>query len=186
MKHQIGVVFFIFCSLFSSSQKTKPQLHPLTKLELGLQGFGIGFERKLGHLSTVDLATGMGTGGYDIEPGSFTYVVHPFRPIAYFSITPKFYYNLGKRLRKDKSTEANSGDYIGVRIKYATKGIGDTESSNTLLFNVHWGLQRTIAKWWVINSNFGGGYAVKATELNKTGGSFYPAFDLMFSYLLHS
>jgi hypothetical protein len=185
MKHQLAVILVTFCSLFSFSQKTNSQLHPITKLDIGLQGFGIDFERKLGRLSTIDFATGIGTGGYEIESGNFTYVVNPLRPAAYFSATPKFYYNLAKRAEKGKSTEANSGNYIGLRIKYTTRGIESTETQNALLLNVHWGLQRIIAKRWTVNSHFGAGYSINAGELNKVEGTFYPAIDLKFSYLLN-
>lgn len=160
-------------------------MHSITKLDLGLQGVGIDFERKLGRVSTIDFATGIGTGGYEIEAGNFTYTVNPFRPTAYFSVTPKFYYNLGKRAEKNKSTEANSGNYIGARIKYTTRGIESTQTQDALVLNVHWGLQRIIARRWTVNSHLGAGYSVNAVELNKAEGTFYPAVDLKFSYLLN-
>lgn len=70
-------------------------------------------------------------------------------------------------------------------MKYATRSISQvTNIRDALLFNIHWGLQRWIGKRWTMNTHFGAGYAVDATDLNNSGGTIYPALDLKFSYVL--
>jgi hypothetical protein len=187
MKRRIFTFLFTSVNVVSFAQnKANKDLRPFTKLDLGLQGVGITFERRLGNSSDIELSTGIGTGGYDISEKSLTYIVDPSNPTGYISITPKIYYNRNKRLAKGKPGELNGGNYFGLRIKYATRGIAeDTQVWDALLFNLHWGLQRAVGKRWTINSHFGLGYAMDAVDLNNTSGTIYPALDLKFSYILN-
>jgi hypothetical protein len=187
MKTQIFTLLLTTLSLVSTAQNTSTnQLRSLTKLNLELQGFGLSIEPALGKRFTTEFSAGIGTGGYDISTNSFTYVIDPLDPTVFISITPKFYYNRAQRLAKGKNGELNAGNYFGLRIKYTSKGISEaSEVYDALLFNAHWGLQRAIAKRWILNSHFGIGYAIDATDLNNSGGTIYPVLDLKFSYVLN-
>ena len=67
-----------------------------------------------------------------------------------------------------------------------SRGIAENpDVRDALTFNVHWGLQRNLSKRWTLNSHFGVGYAIDATDLSNSDGSFYPALDLKFSYILN-
>jgi hypothetical protein len=80
----------------------------------------------------------------------------------------------------------NSGNYIGLRVKYTTRGISESPQVwDALLFNAHWGMQRAIGTRWTLNTHFGAGYAVDAVDLNNSEGTIYPALDLKFSYRLN-
>jgi hypothetical protein len=186
MKRQIFTLVFAVVSLISLAQdNTNARLHPLTKLDLGLQGVGLTFERRLGNEASIDLAAGLG-GGYDIWSHSFTYIAQVLSPSGYVSITPKLFYNRSKRIAKGRSVELNGGDYIGLRIKYTTRGIAESSDAwDALLFNIHWGLQRAIAKRWTVNTHLGIGYAINAVDLNHAPGSFYPSVGFNFSYILN-
>ena len=187
MKRQIFTLAFVLLGIQSFAQKsTDTKLRSLTRLNAELQGFGVSLEPRLSNSVTIDLSTGVGTGGYDIWSESFTYVVDPFSPTVFISITPKFYYNRNKRLEKGKQATLNSGNYFGLRIKYTSASFGEnTNVRDALLFNVHWGMQRAIAKRWTVNTHFGIGYAIDATDLNNSEAAFYPALDLKFSYILN-
>lgn len=186
MKKRIFTLALLSSCIVSIAQKNaNNKLQPLTKLNLELQGFGLSYEPGLGKSSTVDLSAGIGTGGYDIWSDSFTYIVDPLSPTVFISITPKFYYNRNKRSEKGKMEALNSGNYFGLRLKYTSAGLGENSSvADALLFNIHWGLQRAIAKRWTINSHVGIGFAMDATDLNHADGALYPALDLKFSYVL--
>jgi hypothetical protein len=172
----------------SSMPSSTDQLRPLTKLDMGLQGIGFTFERRPGNKITVDLSLGMG-GGYRINysvlaKNDITYQWDFIGPAFYFSITPKFYYNREKRSAKGKTNSLNSGNYIGLRVKYTTKSMSESANvRDALLMNIHWGLQRAIAKRWTINLHIGAGYITDATDLQNTAGSIYPALDFKFSYI---
>lgn len=182
---------YIFTLVFASAgfilfAQRNTGIQPFTKLDLGLQGFGLSFERRLGNASAIEFSAGIGTGGYDIWYNSFSYEVNPVDPTGYISITPKFYYNRAKRLAKGKPAELNAGNYFGARIKYTTRGISEnTGAWDALLFNLHWGMQRAIGKRWGFQSHFGLGYAIDAVDLNNSAGTVYPALDLKFFYILN-
>lgn len=187
MKRRIFTLAFLSICIISFAQKNADnKLQPLTKLNLELQGFSLSYEPKLGNAATIDLSGGIGTGGYDIWTNSFTYIVDPLSPTAFISITPKFYYNRNKRLKKGKPSFLNSGNYFGLRIKYTSASLTEnTNERDALLFNVHWGMQRAISKRWTLNTHFGVGYALDATDLNNSEETFYPVLDLKFSYILN-
>jgi len=174
----------------SSIRLNTDRLRPLTKLDMGLQGIGFTFERRLGNKMTVDLSSGIG-GGYRIQYSLFTkndinYQWDPLGPAFYFSSTPKFYYNREKRSVKGKTNSLNSGNYIGLLIRYTTRSISESANDrvqDALLMNIHWGLQRAIAKRWTINLHIGAGYITDATDLQNTSGTIYPALDFKFSYI---
>lgn len=187
MKGQIFTLILAAFSFMATAQNNShQQLQSLTRLNLELQGVSFSAEPKAGKFSTIDFSAGIGTGGYDIWQSSFTYVVDPLSPTAFISITPKFYYNRSKRIAKGKNGELNSGNYIGLRVKYTTRGISeDTQAWDALLFNAHWGMQRAIGNRWTLNTHFGLGYAIDAVDLNNSEGTIYPALDLKFSYILN-
>jgi hypothetical protein len=187
MKRQIFTLTVLLVGIVSLAQKTtESKLRSLTKLNLELQGFGISLEPRLGNIATMDFSAGIGTGGYDIWSESFTYVAYPQGPTAFISITPKIYYNRKKRIEKGKPVALNSGNYFGLRIKYTTRSIAEnTDIRDALLYNAHWGMQRALSKKWTLNTHFGVGYAIDATDLSNSEGTFYPALDLKFSYIFN-
>jgi len=187
MKRQIFTLLLASSCLIAAAQNNSSnELRPLTKFNLELQGFSFSAEPKLGKSSTIDFSAGIGTGGYDIWRSSFNYIVDPSSPTGFISITPKFYYNRNKRMAKGKTGDLNSGNYIGLRVKYTSRGIAeDTQVWDALLFNVHWGMQRAIGNRWTLNTHFGLGYAIDAVDMNNSAGTIYPALDLKFSYILN-
>lgn len=183
MKRTFLSSFIFLLALTSFAQHSR--LRPLTKLDIGFQGLGLTFERKLFPSTTIDLSAGAG-GGYEILPRNFTYSAIPRDAAGYVSVTPRFYYNLKKRSETGKTALLNSGNYIGLRLKYATKSFSSNgEGEDALLLNVHWGIQRMISKKWTINTHAGIGYAVNATDLNNSSGTFYPSIGFHFSYVLN-
>ena len=182
--------YFVFTLILSSNSLFLLAQHPptgnlrtLTKLDLGLQGVGITFEPKIGKSATIDLSAGIG-GGYDIYFNEFTYLLDVTNPAIYLSVTPKFFYNLKKRPEEGKSTALNAGNYIGLRLRYTTKGIVENSGIyDALLMNLHWGLQRPLGKKWQFATHVGAGYATDATDLNQFAGTVYPALEFRFSYV---
>jgi hypothetical protein len=159
------------------------KLRSLTKLDLGLQGFGFTVEPRLGNKITMDLSLGAG-GGYNLIYWDIMYRWYIFNPSFYFSVTPKFYYNLQKRAARNKRMDFNAGNYIGLRIKYVTKTINsNADNFDAALINVHWGMQRPLGKRWTFNVHVGGGYALDVTDLNHAPGTIYPAVDFKFAYI---
>lgn len=171
----------ILLSCFGQKEKQSNTPSSFTKIDIGLQGIGINIEPKLTNKITMDLAAGAG-GGYNVGEESLVYEWNIFQPAFYFSITPKFFYNMSKRIEKGLNTKLNSGNYIGVRIKYVTPSIAPNDMlQSTLLLNLHWGIQRAFGKRWFFNPHIGGGYAL---DINSHFGTIYPTIDFKFSYIL--
>jgi hypothetical protein len=134
---------------------------------------------------SIELSGGIG-GGYDISFQDFTYSWNLLDPALYVIVNPKYYYNRNKRQARGKSTALNSGNYIGLGIKYTSRGIGEsTDVWDALLFNLHWGMQRAIGQRWTFNTHAGVGYAIDATDLSNSSGTIYPTLDLRFGYVLN-
>ena len=166
---------------YGQSSSTDAKLSTLTKLDFGLQGIGLTYEPRLSNKITVDLSLGAG-GGYDIAEGHLNYKLELLHPAFYFSLTPKYFYNRNSRNIKGKTTLLNSGNYVGLRIKYVTlNNRANDLTRNSLLTNIHWGIQRAIANKWTFNSQVGVGYA---QDVDYNFGTIYPAVDFKISYIL--
>lgn len=168
-------------SLTAQTPTAAPELFNLMKLDLGLQGIGVTYEAGLSKKITLDLSAGAG-GGYDIAEGSIKYRIYFFKPAFYFSVTPKYFYNRYSRSLKEKTTHLNSGNYIGVRLKYITPHTRKNDfTRNSFLVNAHWGIQRAINSNWLFNAHAGVGYA---QDIDYNFGTIYPSIDFKISYAL--
>ncbi|MDB5230237.1 MAG: hypothetical protein JWN76_1042 [Chitinophagaceae bacterium] len=147
----------------------------MTKIILLTFLLGFTYERRLFNKVTADLSAGAG-GGYDIGEGDFNYDLVLLKPAFYFSLTPKYFYKRDARSRNGKNTSLNSGNYIGFRLKYVTPNDRQTDlTRNSILANIHWGIQRAIANNWSLHALIGLGYA---QDIDYNFGTVYPAIDL--------
>lgn len=163
---------------FGQDEKSDSKLSSLAKLELGGQGIGFGYEARLSNKMTMDISAGIG-GGYEIAEGFME--INYGRPVVYFSLTPKYFYNRQRRIDKGKETILNAGNYFGLRLKYVgTNNRGLYWYNNGFLVNVHWGIQRPLGAHWTYNTHFGAGYA---WDIDFGFGTIYPAIDFKFSYI---
>jgi len=182
MNKIISLTFLLGFSTLSFGQinSSEKKLTSLTKIDFGLQGIGFTYEPRLSDKVTVELSAGAG-GGYDIAEGYLNYKLELRKPAFYFSVTPKYFYNKNSRSIKGKSTLLNSGNYIGLRLKYITPNDRQTDlTRNSILTNIHWGIQRAIGNNWTLNSHFGLGYA---QDIDYNFGTIYPALDFRVSYI---
>jgi len=174
--------FFLGFTHLSFGQSTLPEtkLSSLAKADFGLQGIGLTYEPKLSNKLTIDLSAGAG-GGYDIAEGYLNYKLELQKPAFYFSLTPKYFYNRNTRSLEGKSTLLNSGNYIGLRLKYVTPNDRQTDlTRNSILTNIHWGIQRAIGNNFAFNSHVGIGYA---QDIDYDFGTLYPSIDFKLSYV---
>lgn len=180
MKKIFLLTFFVGCMqiFYAQIPTTDKKLSSIKKIDLALQGIGLTLEQKLGNSVTTDLSFGFG-GGYSISEGSIDYQV--IKPALYFSVTPKYFYNFKKRIINSKTVQNNSGNYIGLRLKYNTPlNKKSTVIRNSILTNIHWGLQRPLGNNWLFSSHIGVGYA---HDIDYGFGTIYPAVDFKFCYV---
>lgn len=171
------------CSCYAQTDISKT-LNTQTKLDIGYGGIGLSYEPKLANSITFDITAGLGGHYNTAEDGlleSVRYNLNPVYPAFYFGVHPKFFYNLKRRADNNKNAALNSGNYIGLKAKYASQSIrSSVHSDEILLLNLHWGLQRAIGKSFTINAFAGAGYAV---PVDNQFDIVYPTVDFKFSYL---
>ena len=182
MKKILFVALLSWRVFYAHGQTTRndTSLKSLAKFDIGLHEAGFSYEARLGNKITLDVAAGAG-GGYYVSEVNVDYHSNLQHPVFHLTATPRFYYNRTQRIREGKKYNSNSGNYIGLRLKYATSALGaDNTFSPAGLINLHWGMQRSIGNRWILNAHAGAGYA---QDLNSTFGGIYPAFELKFSYI---
>lgn len=186
-----SIIFFTllackFLWSFGQDPKSDSTLSSLITLDLGGQGIGLSYVPRLSNKITADISAGVG-GGYDIGEG-FLEINYAY-PAFYFSLTPKYFYNRQKRLDKGKEMLLNSGNYVGLRLKYVTASSKTVDVygnsalvvyRNSILGNLHWGIQRALGQRWLFNFHVGAGYA---QDIDYNFGTIYPALDFKFSYV---
>ncbi len=173
--------FFITETFAQQENISTLSSHP--KIELGLQGLGVGYEIALGGKTLIDVNAGLG-GGYTVNNGSVNYEWGFIDP-AFYAITEfRYYYNLPKRLSKNRNTGNNAGNYVGAQVKYATSEVFNIASNinlhNTLLTEVHWGIQRDLGKKFLFNLHLGLGYAY---DYQWDTGGLYVAVGVKFGFM---
>ena len=106
---------------------------------------GVELEVPTGTFSTFAANAGIGyDGGYpELTYGGsgFTYIIAPF-----VDLQQKWFYNLNKRMNKDRSTVHNSGNFISFRMKSKGPSIAENISrTSDFDFGVGptWGIQRS-------------------------------------------
>ena len=183
MNKLILIVFMVgtFQASFAQSDSSQTNLLSFNKIDFGFQGIGFTYEKRISNKITTDVSLGLG-GGYNIGEGFVNYRLELYKPAFYFSITPKYFYNRNLRKSEGKSTELNSGNYIGLRLKYVSPNDNSSDfTRNSVLANIHWGVQRYIGENWSFNSHLGLGYA---QDIDYNFGTIYPAFEFKVSYIL--
>ena len=171
---------------FGQDPKSDAKISSLIKFDLGGQGVGLTYEPRISNKMTADISAGLG-GGHDIGEGFFE--INYGYPAFYFSLTPKYFYNRQKRIDKGKKTLFNSGNYVALRLKYVAANsrpvdiYGNSSLNvyrNSILGNLHWGIQRAMGQHWTFSFHIGAGYA---QDIDYSFGTVYPAIDFKFSYV---
>ena len=178
-------------TLTAQSVEDEP-LRRLFKIELGGQGLGLAYELPVANRWSVDLSTGLG-GGYHVGnsfgSNNFQYLWVVNDPVMYFKSEAKYHYNRPRRLRNGRSLRNNASNYVAFQTKYTTERIlgsstfdqAENPLNNTLLNEIHWGLQRPLGQRFLFNFHLGLGYAF---DYDFNSGFVYPGLGLKFSYIL--
>jgi hypothetical protein len=181
MKKIVFVIFvailFSLTSFSSSAQEDK--LQKQFKVEFNFLGIGASYEMPLSKKWVLDLGAGVG-GGVDLDDA---YVWDFNSSLAFYTKGElKYYYNREKRAKKNKNNINNAGNYFGLQTKYFSQRFTQTADieplTNSLLTELHWGLQRSLGDNWLFNFHIGIGALRK---LDEDRGLLSPAIGLKFS-----
>lgn len=182
------VSFFSLMSLISFAQvkQKDSDLETFEKIDLGINGLNVTVETPLSKKILGEFAIGVGP-SYDFHDddgltNSMDYHWAILEPSFHASAYGKYYYNREKRLSKGKSLLLNSGNFVGLKVKYVSKSLSSPQFyTNTILANLNWGLQRNIGKHWTYSFSTGLGFGY---NMDDSYSMFYPALDLKISYVL--
>ena len=95
-----------------------------------------------------------------------------------FTVEPRWYYNLDKRVAKNKSVLNNSGNFISLNIKYHPDWFviskhGNIKVRNQISIIPTWGIRRNLGKHFNYETGIGLGYVryfeTEGLFLNKKG-----------------
>jgi hypothetical protein len=137
---------------------------------------GISREIRIAPLQSVFLQAFMATSAYFSYSSTFgTNGGVYFDPAA--KAQYRYYYNMEKRVEKEKRTERNSMNYVGGSAQtvftdgaYTNEHVNEDERRPVNTIGIIWGLQRNGAKHFSFDLNLGVGYLFgKGTKLDETG-----------------
>lgn len=180
------VLTFIFIFLGISNVISAQDFGTFPKVEAGINGIGLALEMPVSNKITIEPAIGFGP-SYDMADdnsltGKMGWHWALFEPSLHGSVYGKYFYNKTKRENKNKSLWLNSGNFIGLKVKYVSRSLSSPRYySNTILTNLNWGGQFNIGKHWTYSYSIGMGYGY---NMDGSYGLFYPAFDLKIAYVL--
>ena len=176
--------FFLFITsfCFSQNQIDSLRLNYQQKAEFNLFGAGINYEVPLGNDLSLDSGIGF-TGGIQVIGNKLHYERNITNPSFYLKSELKYYYNRKDRIANGYPTKNNAGSYFGAQAKMITQRLLDHDLplSNIILYEVHWGIQRSICKQLLVNLHVGVG---RAYDFTYSDSSNYAAIGVKFSYLI--
>jgi hypothetical protein len=115
-----------------------------------------------------------------------------FYGILHISLEPRWYYNLEKRMKKGKTIDRNSGNFLALFIAGHFDDISFSNndrirSLDQIKFIPKWGIRRTIGKHISYEAGIGFGYEryLNGTALNNAGGVFASGSKGNFSADIH-
>ena len=115
-----------------------------------------------------------------------------FYGILHISLEPRWYYNLDKRMKKGKTIDRNSGNFLALFIAGHFDDISFSNndrirSLDQIKFIPKWGIRRTTGKHISYEAGIGFGYEryLNGTALNNAGGVFASGSKGNFSADIH-
>jgi hypothetical protein len=148
------ITFFAISSIVSAQD-----YGTFYKIETGINGMGLALEIPIANKLTIEPAIGVGpsyslNGDDDALTGKMGWRWALIEPSFHGAVYGKYFYNKNKRIDKNKSLRNNSGNFIGVKVKYVSKSLSTPQYySNTILANLNWGGQFNLGRHWIYIAN---------------------------------
>ena len=154
MKKILIFTAILIFSTLTYSQKESDLSRNLFKVNILAPG--LTYERVLSDKTTFNIDVNLSFGGTSNGGGQLKLLASPFGRAQY-----RYYYNLEKRLTKNKSIMGNSGAYIAPSVSYYMKTISDDfhlSNNDGLTAGAVWGFQKTYKSGINLGANTGLGY----------------------------
>jgi hypothetical protein len=163
---QLYILLFCCISFGSATAQTDATINSsVEKSIFGVQtGFlGIWAYNELKLTNSIALRSEL---GFDSGIFGGTYYDNDVNFLLYptINLEPRFYYNLNKRIRKNRSIENNSGNFLALKFNYTpdwftiTNYDYDISVAESYAIILKWGIKRTIGKHFTYEAGLGFGY----------------------------
>ena len=176
----LSVLLSFFLFLNNSFGQSSELEKSLTGLQVGLFGANIYNETRLTNQislrSEIELGLVIFDGSLFNETG---FILYP-----QLSIQPKWYYNLKKRVSKNKNVKNNAANYLSLNIEYTPNWFVISNHDDVFIYNTlsvlpTWGVRRNFAENFNYEFNAGLGYGISFRK--ETVGN-YTRFILYFQF----
>ncbi|WP_417889730.1 hypothetical protein [Xanthomarina gelatinilytica] len=175
MKHLLIVAMLYGAILHGHAQDKKQTATVETAvfgIQTGFSGLWVHGEFKLSNKFALRAETGLDLGTWEN-----TYTNQKgLGLIPVFTLEPRFYYNLNKRLNKGKRIDGNSGNFISLKTSYnpnlfLTDSNREVNMASDFMVIPTWGIRRNLGKHFNYEAGFGIGYIHYREEYKQANKS---------------
>ncbi|RUA11683.1 MAG: hypothetical protein DSY82_03200 [Flavobacteriia bacterium] len=173
--------YLLMVSAFTYSQNEEnDNLTKFGRINLGVHGIEFSYELPVSNKFVWENNLGIGLGMN--KNGSIAQYYWAFnKPTPYLKSELKFVYNRNKRILKKRPVHNNSGNYIGLQAKYSFGNKNVYDLDETVLTEIHWGIQRNLGRRFLFNTHIGFGYL---WDFDNSSGEISPTLGVRFGYRL--
>lgn len=188
MKVKLSVLFFLLLFSYNiCSQENRyvdeGALGTFAKIDFGFSGLGVSFDTPLSDKVLLEFGAGLGA-AYQIDE-DFKYRLYFDDPAFFATAHAKYYFKQKKVIdNKGRNVSFNTGNFFGIKVKYASPTLHDEKMWHTLLTGVNWGLQRKLGKHFLYQLNLGIGAAIDIDSKTTTHMTLFPDANFRLSYVL--
>ena len=158
MKKIIFILLFFGLTIISTSQNASVEKSTFG-IQTGLLGVWVHNESKLSNQIALRSEIGFDSG---IWGGTF-YDKAGFLLAPVITLEPRWYYNLNKRLKKDRRIDGNSGNFISLKTSFHPDWFVISNYDNLRIVSdisivPTWGIRRNIGNHFTYETGIGIGY----------------------------
>jgi len=156
-------------------------------IQTGYFGVWVHNEHRLSNSIALRSEIGLDSGIFDSNYSNKTGFI--FIPVI--TVEPRWYYNLGKRLRESKRIANNSGNFVAIEASYnpdwfVISNYNDITALSNISLVPTWSIRRNIGNHFDFEVGIGAGYQhifAKKTEYNGKENDFTIILNLRIGYI---
>lgn len=164
------ILTLLFCALTLNITAQNASVEQSTfGIQTGFLGVWVHNEAKLSNSIALRSELGLDTGIF----GSDLYDDVSFLLAPTITLEPRWYYNLNKRVEKNRRIDGNSGNFIAVKITYHPDWFTISSENNINFISdisivPTWGIRRNVGDHFTYEAGFGVGYVHYLEDLNPS------------------
>ncbi|WP_264536675.1 hypothetical protein [Flavobacterium sp. N1736] len=178
----ITLLFLLSFGTKSISQNKETLEKSIFVVETGFLGFWVNNETRL--ISNLSLKSELGLDAGFFGGASDSKIGTVLVPI--FALEPRYYYNIGKRARNNKTTSNNSANFIALNLKYQSDlfiiSNNNVDGISNISIITKWSIRRNLGNHFHYETGFGLGYRYFLEKINSEKGEVAVDLHLRIGY----